>query len=155
MRQVNYAQAVSTIGRATADATDTRPDNEVQGEIVANGSMVPGLRMSRERTSGRYRMLAEQDKKRPAEKRNDANPMEAGDCNELSSLELARSWQTNSNSHERARHAMEEPAGLDLAVRRQLPGMPSSRHNRVDMLMVPHRVPISSPTTGSIANLRD
>jgi len=153
MRPVNYAQAVPTIGRATADATDTRPGNEVQGEIVANGSMVPSLRTPRERTSGRYPMLAEQDKKRPAETRNDANPIEAGDCNELSSLEPARSWQTNSNSHERARHAMEEPAGLDLAVRRQLPSLPSSRHNRVDMLMVPHRVPISSPTIGSIANL--
>ncbi len=155
MRPVNYAQAVPTIGRATADATDTRPGNEVQGEIVANGSMVPSLRTPRERTSGRYPMLAEQDKKRPTETRNDANPIEAGDCNELSSLDLARSWQTNSNSYERHSHAMEEPVGLDLAVRRQLPGMPSSRHNRVDMLMVPHRVPISSPTTGSIANLRD
>src|SRR5437667_4004736 len=155
MRQVNYAPAVPTIGRATANATDTRPGNEVQGEIVANGSMVPSLGMRRERSSGRYPMLAEQDKKRPAETRNDANPIEAGDCNELSSLELARSWQTNGDSLERARHAMEEPVGLDLAVRRQLPGMPSSSHNRVDMLMVPHRVPISSPTTGTIANLRD
>ena len=144
MRPVNYAQAVPTIGRATADATDTRPVNEVQGEIVANGSMVPSLRMPRERTSGRYPMLAEQDKKRPTETRNDANPIEAGDCNELSSLDLARSWQTNSNSYERARHAMEEPVGLDLAVRRQLPSLPSSRHNRVDILMVPHRAPIFS-----------
>src|SRR5437667_3578787 len=144
MRPVNYAQAVPTIGRATADATDTRLVNEVQGEIVANGSMVPSLRMPRERTSGRYPMLAEQDKKRPTETRNDANPIEAGDCNELSSLDLARSWQTNSNSHERARHAMEEPVGLDLAVRPQLPSLPSSRHNRVDILMFPHRAPIFS-----------
>jgi len=153
MRPVNYAQAVPTIGRATADATDTRPDHEVQDEIVANGSMVPSLGMPRERPSGCHPMLAEQDKKRPTETCNDANPIEAGDCNEPSSLELARSWQTNSSSHERARHAMEEPVGLDLAVRRQLPSLPSSRHSRVDMLTVPHRAPYFPPTSGNVSNL--
>jgi hypothetical protein len=152
-RPVNYAQTIATIERATADATDTRSCHEVQTEIVATGSMVPSPGMPRERSGRRHTMLAEQDKKRPTETGLDTDPVETGDGHELGSLEPARSWRSNSISHERARRAMERPVGLELAIRRQLPSLPRSGHSRVDMLMVPPRVPVFSPTSGNVASL--
>ena len=152
-RPVNYARAIATIGRATADATDTGSCHEVQDEIVETWSMVPSLGVRGERPCGRHPLLAKQDKKRPTETSHDTNPIETSDGDELCSLEPARSWPADSIPHERARRAMERPVSLELAIRRLLPNLPRSRHSRVDMLMVPHRVPMFSPTSGNVANL--
>src|SRR5207249_11857327 len=101
-RPVNYARAIATIGRATADATHTRSWHEVQDEIAESWSMVPSPGERGERPCRRHPLLAKQDKKRPTETSHDTTPIEISDGDELHSLEPAQPVQADTNSQARS-----------------------------------------------------
>jgi hypothetical protein len=122
-RLVNHARAIATVERDATEATDTRYRHEVQGKIVATGSVVPSLGMPRARPTGRRPKLAEQRKKRSTETGLDKDSGETGEGNEFGSVSLAGAWRANRGSHERTRSAMGKPSGLELAIRRKLPSL--------------------------------
>ena len=97
---MNYAKAITTVERATAETTDERSCHEVQGEIVAAGIVVPSLGMPRERPTGCHAKLAEQHKKRSTETGLDKDSVETSEGNDFGSVSLARAWRANGSSHE-------------------------------------------------------
>src|SRR5438093_5497821 len=120
-RQVNHVRAITTIERTTAQTTDAWTRLEVQGEIVATGSVVPSLGMPRERPTGRHPKLAEQHKKRSTETGLNENSSKTSEGNGFGSMLLARAGRVSSGSHERTRSTMGKPSSLELATRRKLP----------------------------------
>jgi len=149
-RPVNYARAIGTIERATAEATDLRSRLEVQDEIVATWVVVSSLGMPRERPTGRRPKLAKQHKKRPTETGLDKNSGETSEGN-VASVSLARAWRANGSSHERTRSAMGKPAGLELAIRRKLPSLFRSGHSLIYGPRVAQRASTDSSITSRIA----
>ncbi len=150
-RPVNYARAIATIERPTAEATDLRSRLEVQSEVVATGVVVPSLGMPRERPTRRGPKLAEQHKKRSAETGRDKDSGETSEGNEFGSVSLAREWRANGSSHERTCGAMGKPAGLELAIRRKLPSLFRSRHSLIYSSTVAQRASTDSSITSRIA----
>ena len=151
-RPVNYARAIATIERATAKATDTRSRHEVQGKIVATGSVVPSLGMPRERPTGSRPKLAGRSKKRSTETGLNKNSVETGEGNEFGSVPLARARWANGSSNERTRSAMGKPAGLELAIRRKLPSLFGSGYDLFFTLTVPRQASASCSNTSQVAN---
>ena len=147
---MNYARAIGTIERATAEATDLRSRLEVQDEIVATWVVVSSLGMPRERPTGRRPKLAKQHKKRPTETGLDKNSGETSEGN-VASVSLARAWRANGSSHERTRSAMGKPAGLELAIRRKLPSLFRSGHSLTYGPRVAQRASTDSSITSRIA----
>jgi hypothetical protein len=149
---VNYARAIATIERTTGQTTDVWSRQEVQGEIVATGTVVPGLGMPRERPTGRRPKLAERHKKRSTETGLDQNSGETSEGNDFGSMSLARAWTANGGSHERTRIAMAGPYGLELAIRRKLPSLFRGRRNLIYTSTAPHRWSADHSITSRIAN---
>jgi|SRR5467141_1781459 len=149
-RLVNYAKAIATVERSATGATYTRYRHEVQGEIVATGSMVPSLGVPRERPTGRHPKLAEQRKKRSTETGLDKDSGETREGNEFGSMSLAGAWKANRSSHERTRSAMGKPSGVELAIRRKLPSLFGGGRNLIYKSTVAHRASTDSSITNRI-----
>src|SRR6266699_1070935 len=97
-RPVNYARAIETIERTTAQTTDAWTRLEVQGEIVATGVVVPSLGMRGERPTGRRLKLAEQHQIRSAETSLDNNSRDPHDGTAVGALPSTRAWCPSSRS---------------------------------------------------------
>jgi hypothetical protein len=151
-RPVNYARAIATIERATAEATNARSRHEVQGEIDATGIVVQSLGMPRERPTGRHRKLAGQHKKLSAETGLDKKSIETSEGNEFGSVSLARTRRANGISYERSRSTMGRPAGLELAIRRKLPSMFRSRRNLINTSTMPRQWSADPSITSRTSN---
>jgi len=149
---VNYARAIATVERATAEAADIRSRHEVQGEIAATGIVVPSLGMPRERPTRRRAKLAEQHKKRSTQTGLDKDSGETREGNEFGSMSLAGAWKANRSSHERTRSAMGKPSGVELAIRRKLPSLFRSGRTLIYRSTVPHQASADSSITSRIAN---
>ncbi len=149
---MNYARAIATVERATAEAADIRSRHEVQGEIAATGIVVPSLGMPRERPTGRRAKLAEQHKKRSTQTGLDKDSVETSEGNDFGSLSLARAWRANGGSNERTRNAMGKPPRLELAIRRKLPSLFRSGRTLIYRSTVPHQASADSSITSRIAN---
>ena len=148
---MNYARAIETIERTTAQTTDAWTRLEVQGEIVATGVVVPSLGMRGERPTGRRLKLAEQHQKRSTETSLDKNSGETSEGNGFGSISLARAWSANSGSHERTRSTMGKPPSPELATRRKLPSLFRSGHSLIYRSIMAHRVSTDCSITSRIA----